>query len=265
MGRPLGEATALRNAGRLRLAAFELSGRAAARGLASRLPGWRGGETVELSCEKSLFGSAEAVAAATSYVAARVLLLSNGANYGRRNHATYEDAMPGLRRTLEIDRFGFVAQVLANTYNCSAEACTLFGLFNDNTRLRANLKERPFDAFVARNSTAWSTPPSGPTVASAPPTTPPPAPTTAGGPSPVPPGFKVPSASSIPPVSIMNPEPPASASQRNPPPLAATETHFAAPAAAPNHRAANGRERSAAAGADRAARGDRRHAPPPAQ
>jgi len=206
--------------------AFELSGRAASQGLALACLDGAAGAAVEASCEKALFANAETVAAATSYVAARVALQSSAADYARRTRANYDELLPGMRRALEADRFGFVAQVLTTAYGCSAQACGPFALFRDTARLRTNLAERAFDGFVARNSTAWATPPSGPNLAAVPPAAAP-APLTTGGPSPVPPGFKVPSASSIPPVSIMDPEP--SVPLRNPPAATATETNRTAP------------------------------------
>lgn len=200
--------------------AFDLAGRAVAPGSPLACLDGGAGEAVELSCEKTLFATPETVAAATSYVAARIALLSSGADYAARARMSTESVLPGLRRSLESDRFGFVAQVLATNYNCFAEKCDAFVLFSDATRVRANLKDRAFDAFVTRNSAAWPARPVRPATASAP------APNaTAGGPSPVPPGFNVPSSASIPPVSIMTAEPSAAASAPvNPPQGGATET-----------------------------------------
>src|SRR5215208_1350655 len=66
------------------------------------------GETVEAACERLLFGAPEMIAAATAYTAARVALLSDGIDFAVRSNASYEGALPGLRRALEADRFGFV-------------------------------------------------------------------------------------------------------------------------------------------------------------
>jgi hypothetical protein len=156
------------------------------------------GDTVEAACERLLFGGPETIAAATAYTAARLALLSDGVDYALRANASYEGALPGLRRALETDRFGFVAQVLASQYGCSADRCDAFTLFRDTNRLAANLGERPFDVAVARHAANWGTRPERagggerPIVSSRG--------------SPVPPGFNLPSSASIPPVNIMVPE-----------------------------------------------------------
>jgi hypothetical protein len=157
------------------------------------------GETVEAACERALFASPEAAAAATAYTAARIALLSDGVDYSVRANASYEGALPGLRRALETDRFGFVAQVLASHYGCSADNCDAFTLFRDTNRIGANLKERAYESYVARYAASWTTRPGRTPVASS-------------GGSPVPPGFNVPSAAAIPPISIMVPESPAAPS-----------------------------------------------------
>ncbi len=195
--------------------AFDLAARAVTPGSALSCLDGMAGELVELSCEKALFASPEGIAAATSYVAARIALLASGADPARITHAPNDAALPGLRASLEEDRFGFVAQVLVAGYGCTADKCDALSLFRDAARVRANLRERPFDTIVARNMAAWSTRAPGPAVVAGPATS-------RTGPSPVPPGFNVPSAASIPPVSIMTPEgPPPSASS---PPVAANDT-----------------------------------------
>lgn len=194
--------------------ALELTARAVSPGSPLACLDGGAGEAVETSCEKTLFATPETVAAATAYVAARVALLSDAADYAQRAKVDYEGPLPVQRRALEGDRFGFVAQVLATGYNCSAEKCNALALFRDTARLKDNLKDRVFDGFVARNAAGWPARASRPVTASA---QGPNAPTVNpnGGPSLVPPGFNVPSASSIPPVNIMATEPPA-------PPAAAT-------------------------------------------
>ena len=152
------------------------------------------GETVEAGCERALFASPEAVAGATAYTTARLALLTDGADYAARRNASYEAALPGLRAALEADRFGFVSQVLASQYGCTAAQCDAFTLFRDSKRIGANLRDRPFDLYVGKHAANWAT---RRAVISA------------TGASPVPPGFNLPSAASIPPVNIMVPEPPA--------------------------------------------------------
>jgi len=174
-----------------------LAAQAAAPGSALGCLDAAAGETVEAGCERALFGSAEAVAGATAFTAARLALLSDGVDFSVRANTSYEGALPGLRRALEVDRFGFVAQVLASHYGCSVDNCDAFTLFRDTNRLAANLKDRPFDTYVAKYAASWTVRGGRSPVSSS-------------GASPVPPGFNVPSAAAIPPVSIMVPEPSAS-------------------------------------------------------
>jgi diacylglycerol kinase len=163
------------------------------------------GEAVEAACERALFAGPETIAAAAAYTAARLALLSDGVDYSLRANASYEGALPGLRRALEADRFGFVAQVLTSQYGCSAEHCDAFTLFRENNRIAANLSDRTYDTAVGRHAANWGTKTDRPA---------PERPVMSSRGTPIPPGFNLPSSASIPPVSIMVPEsgaPPAAA------------------------------------------------------
>jgi hypothetical protein len=158
-------------------------------------------ETVEGSCERVVFASPETVAAATTYMAARISLLADAHEYTARRDHGYETQIAGLRRTVAADRFGLASQVLATRDGCTADVCDAFGLVYDDKKLRANMRDRLFDVTVARYATSWPTRSARP-LASA-------APATGGAPTITPPGPNVnfPSSQSIPPVSIMNAEP----------------------------------------------------------
>jgi hypothetical protein len=183
-------------------------------------------ETVEGACERAVFASPESVAAASAYVAARLALLADAHEYTSRRDQGYESTIAGLRRTVAADRYGLASQVLATRDGCTADTCDAFGLVYDDKRLRANLKDRLFDATVARYAVNW--PSRTRPLASS------------GGniPSGVPAGPNVsfPSAASIPPVSIMNAEPPAppppSQAAAPPPAPAAAQPTNSAPASA---------------------------------
>jgi hypothetical protein len=174
------------------------------------------GEAVEGSCEKVLFASPETVAAAASFVNARLTLLADGLEFAARTDPGYENTLAGLRRSIEADRFGFVAQVLSVRDGCTAARCDPFQWMRDATRIRANLNDRTFDGVIARNVANWPNRarPGTPVATASPP---------AGTPVT---GITFPSAASIPPVSIMNNEPGATAAT---PPQAPSAT--AAPAA----------------------------------
>jgi hypothetical protein len=147
------------------------------------------GDAVDNACEKEIFGSPEAVGAATALVAARWSLLGRAVDYGKRDPG-YDARLDHLRRGLQADRYGLLAQVLVTREGCTAARCDGLDRLSDPTRVRANLAERTFENIVARNAMAWANrahPPLATTTA---------------------PGANVsfPSAASIPPVSIMSTE-----------------------------------------------------------
>src|SRR5262249_15246087 len=91
--------------------AFELGPRAFMRGWALGCLDAIAGETVEGACEKALFASPEASAAAVSYVAAQLSLLASARELGR--HGGAASGILALRHPLEADRSSIVAHVLA--------------------------------------------------------------------------------------------------------------------------------------------------------
>ena len=183
--------------------ATELVGRAIAPGSAIACLEATNTETVEGSCERTVFASPETVAAATAYIGARLSLLADAHEFQARRDQAYETQLGSLRRTIAADRYGLASQVLAVRDGCTADACEAFGFVYDDKKLRANMKDRLFDITIARYAANWptrtrpiaSTTPSSP-VTSSTPITPP-------GPN-----VQFPSSQSIPPVSIMTAEPP---------------------------------------------------------
>jgi hypothetical protein len=215
---------------------------------------------VETACERSLFATPEAVAAAVAYVDARFSLLAASIALAERDPGA-QPALERLRRGIEADRFGFVAHVLA-TRGCNAADCRDFKLLRDTGRIIANMKSRTFEVQVGMHVAAWQSnsavaaTPVPPPVAALPPPTdnaaavsaapsmpaPPSAVQAAPG-APVasvasaPPKFDYPSADSIPAVSIMSAEPatPPSAEQ---PRAAASPQPKRAPAPPPRRQSA---------------------------
>ena len=183
--------------------AFELTARAMAPGSALACLDAMAGDVVEDACEKALFASPEAAAAAVSYVAAQLSLLASAGDHARR--AGPGSAMMQLRRALEADPFGVVAQVLAVRDGCTPAQCGAFALLQDTRRISANLAERPFEARLKQYAAAWPASGARP-VASTAPSAAASQPTAAAGPR-VPNNLYFPSASSIPPVNIMTAEP----------------------------------------------------------
>ena len=169
------------------------------------------GETIENACETAVFADAQTAAAAVAYTGARLALLKDVTAYARRGEAGFLDAFAATRRALELDRFGLAAHVLAERDGCTAERCAAFAWLGDTGALKANLRVRAFETYVARHAAAWSKsePKEVPVAEKQPPAAvasvpEPPRPAS----HPVASKYDFPSAASIPPVSIMNAEPP---------------------------------------------------------
>jgi hypothetical protein len=172
------------------------------------------GDAVESACERALFASAEMVAAAVSYVSARLTLLADDTDHANRAGVKFESTLAPLRLAMEGDRFGIVAHVFSMRDSCTALQCDALALLHNSSRVEANLRDRTFDGYVTRHAVDWAkggAPP--PTAAVSQPAAPsdatlPRQPAAATSPSP---RFDFPSAASIPPVSIMTAEPTAPA------------------------------------------------------
>ena len=177
-------------------------------------------------------------AAAVAYMAARLTLLADGLAFARHSDPDFAVSLAGLRRAIELDRFGIAAHVLAVRDGCTAERCAAFALLSDANVIKSNLKAQVFDQYVSRYAADWNKTGAGrrwpigsrarwrrsPNLPEAP------------AKAPVPDKYDFPSAASIPPVSIMNPEPPL--------PKAATDAQ-AAQDAADKDAAAPGRAEAA--------------------
>jgi hypothetical protein len=163
------------------------------------------GETVEVACEKAVFASPEAVAAAVSYTSAKAALLADGSEHARRVDAAYEAELEPLRASLELDRFGIVAHVLAEHGNCTLEKCDALLRFRDQSHILTNLRDHTFEDEVTKFTAMWNAPRVSDAVAAAAP----PMPQNLSQPGQtVAPRYDFPSAQSIPPVNIMTAEPP---------------------------------------------------------
>ena len=193
---------------------------------------------VENACERPLFASPEAVAAAVEYVDARFSLLASSAALAGRD-PSYQPVFERLRRGLEADRYGLVAHVLM-TRGCNGAGCAELRLLHDPARVVANMQVRAFETSLGAHALAWQSNGSSPAMASAAPLAPQPlsatgasAPAASAGPGPITPTgsaaagsakFDFPSASSIPAVSIMAPEPGPAAGSGTPAQHAGAET-----------------------------------------
>src|ERR1700753_988514 len=83
------------------------------------------GDVVLAGCEKALFGSAEAAASAVSYAASQVSRLTALGDVASAN-AKMTSELLALRRSIEHDRYGLVAQVLQTRDHCTPTECPAF-------------------------------------------------------------------------------------------------------------------------------------------
>jgi hypothetical protein len=173
------------------------------------------GDTVESACERALFATPEAAAAAVAYAAAQINLFAEVRNFVARGHSEMGSTLVGLRRAVEADRYGLVAHVLETRFGCTAAQCPALQLMRDPQRISTNLSQQTYQGHITRYAAAWPAAAPGATAA-VPPSGPPgaPPPSLAGTSSAAAPGIRAPgpdvffpSADSIPPVSIMTAEP----------------------------------------------------------
>jgi hypothetical protein len=160
------------------------------------------GDSVEAACEKAVFGSADTAAAAVSYAAgqvSRVIATSNA--------RTLTPEQQVLKRAVERDRYGLVAQVIMVRDRCVVTDCPLFRALSDSNQIRSNMNDRLYDMLVTRYSPSWTSAaapsPASNMLTGVPSAAPANAPT--GRPTTV--DFA--NSASIPPVSIMTADPPA--------------------------------------------------------
>jgi hypothetical protein len=113
------------------------------------------GEAVVPACEKAVFASAETVAAAVTYVAAKLAVLAERSEQARRADPTSGTEPGPLLAALDTDRFGIVAHLLAQHHGCTAEKCDALSWFDDPSRVLANLRDHTFDEEVAKFAASW--------------------------------------------------------------------------------------------------------------
>jgi hypothetical protein len=187
----------------------ELTAQVLVPGSALACLGGAAGEAVETACEKLVFAGPQSTAAAVAFMGARLTLLSDGLTFARSSDPDYAAALSGLRRSIELDRFGVAAHVLAVRDGCTAERCPAFSLLHDPNVIKSNLKAQIFNQYVSRYAGNWDkTEPMTPMAEKQPSAmTPIAGLSEAPAKAPVSGKYDFPSAASIPPVSIMNAEP----------------------------------------------------------
>lgn len=170
------------------------------------------GETVLTACEKMLFSSPDMAAAAVAYTASQLNRLKSFGDVAAAERVMTPD-LQALRRALERDRYGLVAYVLAVRDRCQPAQCAAYALLTDRKQITANMSERVYEAAIEKYASNWNAPSSaaGGSASLMAPTQPTGKATSA----------DFPTSSSIPPVSIMTPEPPLGAPRLAPPPAPA--------------------------------------------
>ena len=209
------------------------------------------GEAVLPGCEAALFASPPALASANAYSAERLAWLAEAVKVREPRPPGLQAAIRQAQSAFEQDRFGVVANMLAEQKGCTAERCEAFALLADPSRVRDNLRDGVFRSTLARHQapaktdTAVGSPPT-PATAAALSVTPANAETAPSAPvaKPIPPQYSLPSADSIPRVSIMTEEPTRPSMQAAAEPPTERPTPAKPPAAA---KAAPKRTRAAAA------------------
>jgi hypothetical protein len=152
------------------------------------------GEIVAAGCEKALFGSAESAAAAVSYAASQITRLTAVGDVATANKGLTPELL-ALRRAVEHDRYGLVAQALLARDRCTPAECPAFRSLTDSHQIAANMEGRVYDGLISRYAPVWNAPaPTAPVMSSSMPT---------GKPT----NAEFPTAASTPAVSIMTPEP----------------------------------------------------------
>src|SRR5260370_34203744 len=122
------------------------------------------GETVLAACEKALFGSAESVPAGVSYAGSQITRLTAFGDAAVANkNLTYE--LLTLRRAIERDRYGLMAQVLMARDQCTPAQCAAFRALTDSHQIVVNMAERTNDALISRSAPSRNAPPPAPTPA----------------------------------------------------------------------------------------------------
>jgi hypothetical protein len=184
------------------------------------------GDAVLVACEKALFGSAEAVAAAVAYAASQITLLTSLGDVATANKGAGSDLL-ALRRAIERDRYGLMAYVLTARDRCTASNCRAFRSLTETRQIAANMEDRVYESLVMRYAASWNAPQAAAgMIAALPPSLPTGKPTNA----------EFPTSASTPPVNIMTPEPPLGAAPKPSSSAAAAPGSPAAPrpaAAAP--------------------------------
>ena len=113
------------------------------------------GDAVLAACEKVLFGSAESVAAAVTYAASQITLLTSLGDVATANKGGGSDLL-ALRRAVERDRYGLMAYVLTARDRCTPSACRAFRSLTETRQIAANMEDRVYEGLITRYASSWN-------------------------------------------------------------------------------------------------------------
>src|ERR1700752_2185384 len=99
------------------------------------------GEAVGAACENLVFASPDSTAAAVSYTASLLTRLTALGDVASAK-ANMTTEMLAIRRALERDRYGLVAQVLAAREGCTQTQCPAFRSLMDSRQIATNMNDR---------------------------------------------------------------------------------------------------------------------------
>jgi len=198
------------------------------------------GEAVLAACEKAVFASPESTAATLAYAARQITRLTAFGDVAAADRNMTPE-IEALRRAVEHDRYGLMAQALVVRDHCTQFDCPAFRSLTDPGRVASNIGQHTYDGLVARYSIVWNAPPVAPA-----PAVPPVAALIPGMPTGRPTNAEFPSAASTPPVSIMTAEPTTATASRQPAPAAASPTPSPKPAASASPGPAAAKKQAAA-------------------
>jgi hypothetical protein len=160
----------------------------------------RTGAIVETACAQTLFAAPDTLAAANAYTAARLDAVTAAVQFSGPRTQQFGDTVQALQQSLQQDPFGLTANVLVQR-GCTAQGCNAIAVLADPARVWDNIRQKTFEANLARYAAGWRAPGAAAPAAGLT------APTGGETRAPISDKYTLPSASSIPPVSIMNDEP----------------------------------------------------------
>jgi hypothetical protein len=92
-----------------------------------------------------------------SYAAAKISRLTAFGDVAAANKKLSFELLT-LRRAVERDRYGVMAQVMVTRDQCTPSQCAVFRALSDSRQIMANMTERTYDGLIARYAPAWNAP-----------------------------------------------------------------------------------------------------------